>query len=259
MVEIIRKMKVSIITPTSNSARTIQSNLDSIKNQSFKDYQLIVIDNNSTDETVEIIKKNNLPNVKFLIEKDRGIFDAINKGIRMSDNEVISVLHSDDLYNNKNVLKDIIETFQEHKDNDIVYGDLIYVKKDNIDITIRHWKPGPYRKNLFFKGWHPPHPSFFAKKKLFENHGYYAINNGNCADVELMFRFLNIHNLKSKYLNKTLVKMRYGGASNKNVVSIIKQNIQIIKFLKIHRNCYKISIFILYKILDRLKQFVFKE
>ena len=251
-------MKVSIITPTFNSAKTIQSNLDSIKAQSFKDYQLIIIDNNSQDETVEIIKKNNIKNIKFLIEEDLGIFDAINKGIRNSDNELISVLHSDDFYNNENVLKDIVETFEEYKDSDIVYGDLIYVKKDNIDITLRYWKSGAYSKNLFYKGWHPPHPSFFAKKKLFEKYGYYDLNNGNSADVELMFRFLNTHNLKSKYLNKTLVKMRYGGASNKDVLSIIKQNIQIMKFLKINRNIYKTSIFILYKILDRLKQFVFK-
>ena len=251
-------MKVSIITPTFNSAKTIQSNLDSIKAQSFKDYQLIIIDNNSQDETVEIIKKNNIKNIKFLIEEDLGIFDAINKGIRNSDNELISVLHSDDFYNNENVLKDIVEAFEEYKDSDIVYGDLIYVKKDNIDITLRYWKSGAYSKNLFFKGWHPPHPSFFAKKKLFEKYGYYDLNNGNSADVELMFRFLNTHNLKSKYLNKTLVKMRYGGASNKDVLSIIKQNIQIMKFLKINRNIYKTSIFILYKILDRLKQFVFK-
>ena len=93
-------MNVSIITPTFNSAKTIQSNLDSIKSQSFKDYQLVIVDNNSTDETVEIIKKNNIPNVKFLIENDLGIFDAINKGIRISDNDLISVLHSDDLYDN---------------------------------------------------------------------------------------------------------------------------------------------------------------
>ena len=251
-------MNISIITPTFNSARTIQSNLDSIKSQSFKDYQLIIIDNNSTDETVNIIKKNNIPNIKFLIESDLGIFDAINKGIRISDNDLISVLHSDDLYDNENVLKDVVETFHEHKDNDIIYGDLKYVKKNNVNITLRYWKPGHYNKDLFFKGWHPPHPSFFAKKKLFKNYGYYTINKGNSADVELMFRFLDIHSIKSKYLNKILVKMRYGGASNKDILSIIKQNIQIMKFLKIHRNAYKISIFILYKILDRLKQFVFK-
>ena len=252
-------MKISIITPTFNSANTIQSNLDSIKSQSFKDYQLIIIDNNSTDETINIIKKNNISNVKFLIEKDEGIFDAINKGIKLSDNELISVLHSDDFYNDANVLKNIVEIFQNNKDKDIVYGNLTYVKRENINITLRYWKSGEYSKNSFFKGWHPPHPSFFAKKKLFKDYGYYDLKNGNSSDVELMFRFLNTHNLKSEYLNKTLVKMRYGGASNKSIFSIIKQNIQIMRFLKIHRNYYKISIFILYKLLDRLKQFVIKE
>ena len=252
-------MKISIITPTFNSAKTIQSNIDSIKAQSFKDYQLIIIDNNSTDETIEIIKKNNISNIKFLIESDLGIYDAINKGIKLSDHEIISVLHSDDFFNDENVLENIAGSFNEDKDCEIVYGDLVYVKKNNIDIPLRYWKPGLFKKNLFFKGWHPPHPSFFVKKKLFKDYGYYDLKNGNCADVELMFRFLDINNLKSKYLNMTLVKMRYGGASNKDIFSIIKQNIQIMKFLKIHRNYYKISIFIMYKFLDRLKQFVIKE
>ena len=252
-------MKISIITPTFNSANTIQSNLDSIKAQSFKDYQLIIIDNNSTDETINIIKKNKISNIKFLIEKDLGIFDAINKGIKLSDHELISILHGDDFYNDDNVLQNIVDVFNKNKDNDIVYGNLIYVKKNSIKITLRHWKPGSYNKNSFFKGWHPPHPSFFAKKKLFKDYGYYDLKNGNSADVELMFRFLNTHNLKSEYLDKTLVKMRYGGVSNKDLFSIIKQNIKIMKFLKINRNYYKISIFIIYKFLDRLKQFVIKE
>ena len=252
-------MKISIVTPTFNSANTIQSNIDSIKSQSYKDYQLIIVDNKSTDETIEIIKKNDVPNIKFLIEEDLGIFDAINKGIKISDHELISVLHSDDFFSDNDVLKNIVEAFDKDKSNDIVYGDLIYVRKDNININLRYWKPGPFVKKLFFKGWHPPHPSFFAKKKLFDDYGYYDLANGNSADVELMFRFLNTNNVKSKYLNKTLVKMRYGGASNKDIFTIIKQNITIMKFLKIHKNYYKISIFILYKILDRLKQFVIKE
>ena len=252
-------MKISIITTTFNSADTIQSNLDSIKAQSFKDYQLIIIDNNSTDKTIEIIKKNKIPNVKFLIEEDLGIFDAINKGIKLSDHELISVLHSDDFYNDENVLQNIVETFYKSKDIDIVYGNLIYVKKNNIKTTLRYWKPGPYSKNSFFRGWHPPHPSFFTKRSLFKDYGYYNLQNGNSADVELMFRFLNNHNLKSIYLNKTLVRMRYGGASNKDIFSIVKQNIQIMRFLRINRNFYKIGIFILSKFIDRLKQFVIRE
>ena len=108
-------MKISIVTPTFNSAKTIQSNIDSIKSQSYKDYQLIIIDNKSTDKTIEIIKKNDIPNIKFLIEEDLGIFDAINKGIKISDHELISVLHSDDFFNDNDVLKNIVETFNKDK------------------------------------------------------------------------------------------------------------------------------------------------
>lgn len=249
-------MNFSIIIPTYNSAKTIQKNLESIVSQSFDDYQVVVIDNNSTDETVNIIKKNNIKNIKFLIEKDNGIFDAINKGIKISDNEYISVLHSDDFYNDKDVLLNVFNTFEENVSNDIVYGDLIYVKKDNINSNVRYWRPGPFRKNSFFKGWHPPHPSFFVKKNLFKKFGYYNHKIGNSADVELMYRYLELNNLKSKYINKTLVKMRYGGASNKNFLSIYNQNIQLLRSLKINKNVFKIIIFFVYKFFNRLKQFV---
>ncbi len=228
-------------------------------NQTFTNFEIIVVDNNSTDRTIDLIKNENIPNIKFLVGKDKGIYDAINKGIKVSNNQLISVLHSDDIFFDKNVLQNVINTFREDSENDIVYGDLIYVRKNNLNSILRYWKPGEYFKNSFLEGWHPPHPSFFAKKNLFEKYGYYNLENGNSADVELMFRFLEIYGLKSKYINKTLVKMRYGGASNKNVFSIIKQNIQILKFLNISKNFYKIFIFFIYKFLNRLKQFVIKE
>ncbi len=251
-------MNVSIIIPTFNSENTIQTNIDSIINQTFKDFEVIVVDNNSTDKTIEIIKNKNIPNIKFLVEKDNGIFDAINKGIKLSNNQIISVLHSDDVYFDKNVLQNVINSFRENLNNDIIYGDLIYVRKNNLNSILRYWKPGEYFKNSFYKGWHPPHPSFFAKKILFEKYGYYNLVNGNSSDVELMFRFLEINKVESKYINKILVKMRYGGASNKNIFSIIKQNMQILRFLKINKKIYKISTFFLYKFLNRLKQFVIK-
>lgn len=252
-------MNVSIIIPTLNSEKTIETNIDSIINQTFKDFEVIVVDNNSTDKTIEIIKRKNIPNIKFIVEKDKGIFDAINKGIKLSKNKLISVLHSDDLYFDKNVLQNVINSFKEDLNIDVIYGDLIYVKKNNLDCILRYWKPGRFLKNSFFKGWHPPHPSFFAKKILFDNYGYYDLINGNSADVELMFRFLEINRVKAKYINKILVKMRYGGASNKNISSIIEQNLKIFKFLKINKNFYKIFIFVLFKFFNRLKQFVIKQ
>ena len=252
-------MFISVIIPTFNSSQTIQSNINSIKKQTYENFEIIIIDNHSTDETINIIKKNNLKNIKIIIEKDSGIFDAINKGILKSKGDLISILHSDDIYNHKNVLKNVVEAFNKKKGTEVVYGDLVYVKNKDINSVLRYWRPGEFKKKLFLKGWHPPHPSFFAKKKLFNSYGLYNTKIGNSADVELMHRFMEVFEVNFYYLNETLVKMRYGGKSNKNIASIIVQNLEIIKFLNIKNNLYKIMIFFLYKFMNRVTQFVIKK
>ena len=252
-------MLISIIIPTFNSSQTIQNNLDSIKKQTYLNYEIVVIDNNSTDDTITLIKKNNFKNIKTIIEKDSGIYDAVNKGILNSTGDLVSILHSDDIYNHNDVLKNVVNAFNQKKNVEIVYGDLVYVKNDDINSVLRYWKPGKFKNDLFLKGWHPPHPSFFAKKRLFDSYGLYNSKIGNSADVELMHRFMQIFKINFYYLNETLVKMRYGGKSNKNIMSIIRQNLEIIKFLNIQNSLYKIIIFFLYKFIDRLKQFIIKK
>ena len=252
-------MLISIIIPTFNSSQTIQSNLDSIKKQTYLNYEIVVIDNNSTDDTIKLIKKNNFKNIKTIIEKDSGIYDAVNKGILNSTGDLVSILHSDDIYNHNDVLKNVVNAFSQKKNVEIVYGDLVYVKNDDINSVLRYWKPGKFKNDLFLKGWHPPHPSFFAKKRLFNSYGLYNSKIGNSADVELMHRFMQIFKINFYYLNETLVKMRYGGKSNSNIMSIIRQNLEIIKFLNIQNSLYKIIIFFSYKFIDRLKQFIVKK
>ena len=252
-------MLISIIIPTFNSSQTIQNNLDSIKKQTYLNYEIVVIDNNSTDDTITLIKKNNFKNIKTIIEKDSGIYDAVNKGILNSTGDLVSILHSDDIYNHNDVLKNVVNAFNQKKNVEIVYGDLVYVKNDDINSVLRYWKPGKFKNDLFLKGWHPPHPSFFAKKRLFDSYGLYNSKIGNSADVELMHRFMQIFKINFYYLNETLVKMRYGGKSNKNIMSIIRQNLEIIKFLNIQNSLYKIIIFFSYKFIDRLKQFIIKK
>ena len=252
-------MLISIIIPTFNSSQTIQNNLDSIKKQTYLNYEIVVIDNNSTDDTITLIKKNNFKNIKTIIEKDSGIYDAVNKGILNSTGDLVSILHSDDIYNHNDVLKNVVNAFNQKKNVEIVYGDLVYVKNDDINSVLRYWRPGKFKNDLFLKGWHPPHPSFFAKKKLFNSYGLYNSKIGNSADVELMHRFMQIFKINFYYLNETLVKMRYGGKSNKNIMSIIRQNLEIIKFLNIQNSLYKIIIFFSYKFIDRLKQFIIKK
>ncbi len=252
-------MLISIIIPTFNSSQTIQNNLDSIKKQTYLNYEIVVIDNNSTDDTITLIKKNNFKNIKTIIEKDSGIYDAVNKGILNSTGDLVSILHSDDIYNHNDVLKNVVNAFNQKKNVEIVYGDLVYVKNDDINSVLRYWKPGKFKNDLFLKGWHPPHPSFFAKKRLFNSYGLYNSKIGNSADVELMHRFMQIFKINFYYLNETLVKMRYGGKSNKNIMSIIRQNLEIIKFLNIQNSLYKIIIFFSYKFIDRIKQFIVKK
>ena len=252
-------MLISIIIPTFNSSQTIQNNLDSIKKQTYLNYEIVVIDNNSTDDTITLIKKNNFKNIKTIIEKDSGIYDAVNKGILNSTGDLVSILHSDDIYNHNDVLKNVVNAFNQQKNIEIVYGDLAYVKNNDINSVLRYWRPGKFKNDLFLKGWHPPHPSFFAKKKLFNSYGLYNGKIGNSADVELMHRFMQIFKINFYYLNETLVKMRYGGKSNKNIMSIIRQNLEIIKFLNIQNSLYKIIIFFSYKFIDRLKQFIIKK
>ena len=247
-------MMFSILIPTFNSSKTIQDTINSITLQKFTNYEIIVIDNNSTDHTIQILKKNKLPNIKFIIEKDEGIYDAINKGILNARGDIISLLHSNDVYYNSCVLENISEIFNYEK-ADIVYGDLIYVKKNNLNKIIRYWKCSSFYPGRFLKGWHPPHPTFFVKKKIYNKYGLYKSNIGNSADVELMYRFLEINKISSFYINKILVKMRYGGKSNKKISSIVNQNLVILNFLGINRSLIKVILFFLHKIINRSKQF----
>jgi len=250
-------MKFSILIPTFNSAKTIQDTIDSIRLQKFTSYEIIVIDNNSTDHTIQILKKNKLPNIKFIIEKDEGIYDAINKGILNARGDIISLLHSDDIYYNSSALQIISEIFDQKK-IDIVYGDLVYVKKNNLNKIIRYWKCSSFYPGRFLKGWHPPHPTFFVKKKIYNKYGLYKNHIGNSADVELMHRFLETNKISSFYLNKILIKMRYGGKSNKKLSSILSQNLAIVNFLGINKSLIKVLLFFFYKIINRSKQFYFK-
>ncbi len=247
-------MKISIITATFNSENFIMSNLNSIINQSYKNFEHIIIDNKSTDQTIDIIK-NHGKNLKIVSENDKGIYDAFNKGIELASGEIISILNSDDFFADEKILEEVINVFEENK-VDIVYGNLKYVKRNNLNKIVRYWKSNPYILNNFKVGWSPPHPTFFVKKNVYKKYGNFKLDFGNSSDFELMFRFLEVNNVKSFHLNKLLVIMRTGGASNKNLYQIIKQNIDLLEILKIKNNIFMIIKFCVYKFFNRLKQFL---
>ncbi|HHB78728.1 MAG TPA: glycosyltransferase [Saprospiraceae bacterium] len=226
-------MKVTIITPTFNSAKTIGDTLESVASQDYPDIEHIIIDGKSTDETLDIVSR--FPHVaKVISEKDAGIYDAMNKGLIAAKGDLVAVLNSDDLYVGDTVVSDVVSLMLLDNSN-IVYADLDYVDRDDINKISRVWFSGPYRREQFKMGWAPPHPTFFAKKELYERFGGFNLAFKSSADYELMFRFLYVNKQPCAYLRKTIVKMRRGGYSNISIKNRINANIEDRRSWKVNK------------------------
>jgi glycosyltransferase involved in cell wall biosynthesis len=221
-------MKISIITVVLNNVETINDAIRSVLEQTYKDIEYIVIDGDSNDGTIDAIKSYGSKIDKFVSEKDNGLYDAMNKGIGMASGDVIGILNSDDVYFDNDVIKNIINVINTYK-VDSVYGDLYYVKKNNLQSILRYWKSSDFKKGAFAKGWHPPHPSFFVKRNVYTKYGLFNLNMNVAADFELMLRFLEKHEISSTYLPKVIVRMRMGGASNNNLKNILAGQQAILK------------------------------
>ena len=216
-------MKISLITVTYNSEKYLSQCIESVQMQDYGDLEHIIIDGNSTDNTVSIIKKYEAGIAKWVSEPDNGMYDAINKGIAIATGEVIGLLNSDDILVSADVISCIAQTFKE-QNTDSVYGDLEYVDKENTDKIYRVWKGQTYRRNLFKIGWMPGHPTFYIKKALIDKYGGYESHYFTAADYEFMARYLFKHKISSFYLPKLFVKMRMGGASNKSIYQRLRAN-----------------------------------
>ena len=181
-------MKVSIITVTYNSALTLSDTLLSVRNQDYGNIEHVLVDGGSKDNTVEIIKS--FPHVtNWVSEKDKGLYDAINKGIEMATGDVVGILNSDDFFPDKSIVSKIVETFKS-KDIDAVYGDIAFIRPDNLQKVIRHYSSKKFHPGKFSFGFMPAHPSFYAKKECYNNLGLYKYDYKIAADYELLIRFL---------------------------------------------------------------------
>ncbi len=216
-------MKISIITVSYNRVNTIESSIKSVINQDYKNIEYIVVDGGSTDGTLAIIEKYRSRISAFVSEKDEGMYFALNKGIKMATGDVVGILHSDDFYSNDKIISRIVNEFKE-KQTDAVYGDLQYVMENNINVIKRYWHSCAYQRNLFLKGWMPPHPSFFVKRDMYNRFGSFNTSFSFAADYELMLRLLYKNNLTASYIPEVLVKMRAGGISNSSLTNRIKAN-----------------------------------
>ena len=213
-------MKISIITATLNNRGTIEDCLNSIHNQSYKDIEHIVIDGGSTDGTLDLLSKYKNSITIQVSEPDKGIYYALNKGLKLAKGDIIGFLHADDMFADNDVIDTVVSNM-ERLNVDSCYGDLIYVGKKNTEKTVRYWKSCPYEKGLFEKGWMPPHPTFFVKKEMYVKYGMFDTDFKIAADYELMLRFLERHQITTLYIPSVLVKMRTGGTSNRSLRNIL--------------------------------------
>lgn len=220
-------MKISLITITYNSAETLKDCLDSVVTQTTNELEHILVDGGSTDNTLTIAKK--FPHLsKIISEPDKGIYDALNKGIKNASGEIIGFLHSDDVFYSKNSLLHIQEAFDASID--AVFGDLIYT--DHQNNLKRRWKGSPFNLGKFKKGWMPAHPTFYCRRSFYEKFGFYNDSYIIAGDFELMLRFFEKNKIKSKYIPKILVKMKVGGISNrslKNKLIILEEEFRAFK------------------------------
>ena len=223
---------VSIITVCFNSAATIASTLESVAQQSYPRIEHIIIDGLSTDATLDIVRQ--YPHVKKVIsEKDSGIYDAMNKGIRNSSGEIIGILNSDDFYTDTNVIQHVVQQLNTQR-SDALYADLIYVSPEDISKKIRTWTAGNFIASKFLYGWMPPHPTFFVRRKVYDQYGLFNTTFKTAADYELMLRVLYKHRISVCYWPKVIVKMRAGGNSNASLKQRIKANQEDLQAWKIN-------------------------
>jgi glycosyltransferase len=211
-------MKVSIITVTYNSEKTLADTLHSVGAQSYKDIEHIIVDGGSKDGTDDIVKKHGVHVARFLSEKDNGIYDAMNKGIALAAGDFVGFLNSDDVLHDCQSIENIV---REAKNADIVYGDLEYVSEDDLTQVVRCWKSGTFSRRELKLGWMPPHPTFYARRELMLRKGRFDTTLRIAADYEYMLRFLTDDAVRVGYAKEVLVRMRAGGVSNRSISNML--------------------------------------
>ena len=228
-------MKFSLITVAFNSSKTISDTFQSVLSQTYNNIEYIIVDGNSTDDTLEIIKAYEPKfngRMRWISEPDKGLYDAMNKGIKMATGDVVGIINSDDLFCDMGAIQKISNMFETNNKLDGVYADLYYVAQDDINKIVRKWVTG--FEKPFNTGWHPAHPSMYIKKDVYSKYGLFDLNFKLAADFEIMLRFLDRYNICISYLSETLVKMRLGGETNKSIHNVFNQNIECLNAFNIN-------------------------
>ena len=249
-------MKISFITATFNSGKTIVDTMESVLSQTYTDFEYLVIDGGSSDDTIEKVKSYEPrfgDRLRWISEKDRGIYDAMNNGIKMTTGDVVGILNSDDYYTDIDILQTVADSFENNNHLDALYGDIHFIRDGNPQKCVRYYSSRMFRPFWLRFGFMPAHPSFYCKREIFDKAGLYSLDYKIGADYEMMVRLFKRHKIKSLYVNKDFVTMRTGGASNNNVrsrLTLIEEDVKACRVNGIYTNRFFIMLKFLYKIFE---------
>lgn len=226
-------MRISVITVVLNNQAYVKDAIASVLSQTYSDIEYIVIDGGSSDGSMQIIHSFEERISKVISEPDEGIYDAMNKGLSLATGDVVGFLNADDFYAHPNVIEHVANAFKS-MEVEALYADLDYVSRNDKKKVLREWRSGVYNKDSFYKGWMPPHPTFFVRREVYRRYGGYNTQLVSTADYELMLRFLLLHDVRAGYLREVIVKMRVGGQSNRTLLNRIKANLEDRKAWKLN-------------------------
>lgn len=225
-------LKISIITVVFNRAKTIERAVQSVLKQSYNNIEYIVVDGASNDGTMTVIEQYRDRIHTIVSEKDKGMYDALNKGIKLATGDIVGILHADDEFTDETIIQQVADVFRQNKHTDCVYGDVGFVKEEEPDKIIRYYSSSIFHPKLFKYGFMPAHPTFFCYKKFFDLYGFYRTDLEIAADFDLLLRYLKKFTLKSVYIPKMLVRMNMGGKSTNGLSSTFKINRELKRILK---------------------------
>ena len=253
-------IKISIITATYNSGNTVRDTIESVLRQTYTDYEYIIKDGGSKDETMDICREYEAKfegRMKLISAPDKGIYDAMNKGIEAATGDVIGLLNSDDFYTSDDVLQAVADAFVADDKIDAVYGDIHFVKDDDLTNCVRYYSSALFHRRWMRFGFMPAHPSFYCKKACYEKYGYFDTSFKIAADFENLLRLIFIGRIKTQYIPKDFVTMRTGGASTAGFNSrktIMKEHLRGFKKNGIYSNAFLLSLRYFYKIYELIRR-----
>ena len=252
-------MKISIIIATFNSGKTVRDTIESVLRQTYQEYEYIIKDGGSKDDTLEICREYEPKfngRMKIISAPDKGIYDAMNNGIEAATGDVVGLLNSDDFYTSNDILQTIAEAFKEN-DIDAVYGDIHFVKDIDLTKCVRYYSSAIFKRGWMRLGFMPAHPSFYCKKECYEKFGFFDTSYKVAADFENLLRLIYKGKIKTKYIKKDFVTMRTGGASTAGFASrktIMKEHLRGLKKNGIYSNFFLLSLRYFYKIYELIRR-----